>query len=174
MNIVTRFLSSDDVVVGLDVPDKRGALEAAASMVEHHHHIHRDAVVRALWRREQIGSTGIGHGIAIPHARIPGISEPIALLMCTKHPMVFGAPDHKPVSVLFVILVPEHANEEHLQILATASEMFADKNFRDQLEAAGEPAKIQRLFGEWATDDATSPIERSAASPHTGPAGLSA
>jgi PTS system nitrogen regulatory IIA component len=169
MNIVTRFLSSDDVVVGLDVPDKRRALEAAASMVEHHHHIHRDAVVRALWRREQIGSTGIGHGIAIPHARIPGISEPIVLLMCTKRPMVFGAPDHKPVSVLFVILVPEHANEEHLQILATVSAMFADKNFRDQLEAAGEPAKIQRLFGEWATDD--DPIKQRRGA-RKGPTGL--
>jgi nitrogen PTS system EIIA component len=169
MNIITRFLSSDDIVVGLDVPDKRRALEAAASMVEHHHHIHRDAVVQALWRREQIGSTGIGHGIAIPHARIPGISEPIVLLMRTKRPMVFGAPDHKPVSVLFVILVPEDTNEEHLQILATVSAMFSDRRFRDRLEASKDPAKLQRLFCEWATDD--DPIKQRRGA-RKGPTGL--
>ena len=172
MNIVTRYLSSDDVVVGLDVADKRGALEAAASMVERRHYINREPVLRALWRREEIGSTGLGHGIAVPHARIPGISEPIVLLMCTKRPLVFGAPDHKPVSVLFVILVPEEATDQHLQILATVSKMFSDKDFRDRLEAADEPAKIQRLFGEWSREGATSPIEQSGASPHNRPTGL--
>ena len=149
MNIISRFLSSDDVVVGLDVHDKQRALEAAASMIERRHNIHQAPVLRALWRREQVGSTVIGHGIAIPHARIPGISEPIVLLMCTKLPIVFGAPDHKPVSVLFVILVPERATEEHLQILATVSEMFSDKTFRERLEAVKEPSAARRLFSDW-------------------------
>jgi nitrogen PTS system EIIA component len=72
--------------------------------------------------------------------------------MRTKLPIEFGAPDHKPVSVLFVILVPEHANEEHLQILATVSEMFLDKIFRKRLGAATEPGAIQRLFSEWAKE----------------------
>lgn len=148
MNIIGRSLSSDDIVVGLDVWDKRQALEAVASMIERRHQIHRDLLLRALWRREQSGSTAIGHGIAIPHARIAGISEPIVLFIRTKAPIAFGAPDHKPVSALFVILVPEHANQEHLQILATVSEMFADETFRDRLEAAREPAVIQQLFSE--------------------------
>src|SRR4030088_3518889 len=103
MNIVTRYLSSDDVVVGLDVADKRGALEAAASMVERRHYINREPVLRALWRREEIGSTGLGHGIAVPHARIPGIGEPIVLFVRTKSAIEFHAQDRKPVSLLFVI-----------------------------------------------------------------------
>jgi PTS system nitrogen regulatory IIA component len=149
VNIVGRFLSDEDIVVGLDVSDKKRALEAVALLIGRRHQINHAATLRALWRREDIGSTALGHGVAIPHARITGISEPIVVLICTKVPIVFGAPDHKPVSMLFVILVPEHAHEEHLQILATVSEMFSDKVFRDRLSAATEPAAIQRLFREW-------------------------
>ena len=149
MNIMSRLLSSGDVIVGLDVPNKLRALEQAAVILERRHKVSHAPVLRALWRREQVGSTALGHGIAVPHARITGISEPIVVLICTKVPIVFGAPDHKPVSMLFVILVPEHAHEEHLQILATVSEMFSDKVFRDRLSAATEPAAIQRLFREW-------------------------
>ncbi len=115
-------------------------------MVERRYGINHALVFRALWRREQSGSTGLGHGIAIPHARIAGMNEPIVLFMCTKHPIAFGAPDHKPVSLLFVILIPEHATAEHLQILATVSEMFSDRDFRDRLTAAREPEAIWRLF----------------------------
>jgi PTS system nitrogen regulatory IIA component len=147
MNIISRILSDDDVVVGIDVHDKQQALEEAALMVERRHGINHVPVFRALWRREQAGSTGLGHGVAIPHARIAGLGEPIVLLIRTKLPIAFGAPDHKPVSVLCVILVPEHANDEHLQILASVSEMFSHRDFRDRLKAAQEPAAIQRLFG---------------------------
>jgi PTS system nitrogen regulatory IIA component len=107
----------------------------------------------AFARREQVGSTGLGYGIAIPHARITGISEPIVLIVRTKSAIEFHAPDRKPVSVLFVILVPEHAHDEHLKILATVSEMFSNKTFRDRLEATIEPGAIQRLFSEWKSDD---------------------
>jgi len=153
MNIISRYLSNDDVVVELDVPDKRRALEEAALLFERRHNVSRAPVFRALWRREQVGSTGLGHGIAVPHARITGSSEPIVLFLRTKLPIKFDAPDHQPVSVFFVILIPEHANDEHLKILATVSEMFSDKTFRDRLEATSEPAAIRRLFSEWASND---------------------
>ena len=83
MNAISRFLSRDDVVLDLNVPDKVRALEEAALLVEGRHHLNHAPVFRALWRREQSGSTGLGHGIAIPHARIAGIAEPIILLMRT-------------------------------------------------------------------------------------------
>jgi|SRR5215813_10217756 len=149
MNLVSRYLARDDVVLGLNVPDKVRALEEAALLVETHHHINHAPVFRALWRREQSASTGLGHGIAIPHARIPGISEPVILLVRTRLPINFGSPDRQGVSVLLIILVPEHATEEHLQILATVSQMFGDPAFRDQVAVAEEPAAIQRLIGEW-------------------------
>ena len=148
MPVIDRYLSSDDIVVDLDVADKEQALEAAALMAERRHHIDHVSVFRSLWRREQTGSTGLGHGFAVPHARIAGISEPIVLLMRTKRPILYGAPDRKPVSVLLAILVPEQANQEHLQILAEASAKFADENFRQRLAAAGDPAAIHHLLCE--------------------------
>jgi nitrogen PTS system EIIA component len=149
MNDIGRFLSVDDVVLEMDVRDSKAALEEVAGLVERRRRLARAPIFRALWRREQIGSTGVGHGIAIPHARIAGISEPIVLVVRTKLPIAFGAPDHEPVSLLFVILVPEQATEQHLQILAAVSEMFSSQTFRKQLEASVEPAAIQRLFSQW-------------------------
>jgi PTS system nitrogen regulatory IIA component len=154
MNIIGHLLSSDDVAVDLDVPNKLRALEAAAVMLGRLHNVSHEAVLRALWRREQVGSTGLGHGVAIPHARIPGIGEPIVLFVRTKFGIDFHAPDRKPVSLLFVILVPEHANDEHLKILATVSEMFSDQTFRRRLDAAMETGAIQKLFSEWTSADA--------------------
>jgi PTS system nitrogen regulatory IIA component len=150
MNVISRYLSCDDVVLGLNVPDKVRALEEAALLVESHHHVNHAPVFRALWRREQSASTGLGHGIAIPHARIAGIAEPIVLIVRTRAPIKFGSPDRRGVSVLLIVLVPEHATEEHLQILATVSQMFTDPDFRDRVEKADEPAAIQRLIDEWA------------------------
>ena len=152
MNIISRILSIDDVVVGLDVRNKLRALEEAAVILERRHKVSHAPVLRALWRREQVGSTGLGHGIAVPHARITGISEPIVLFVRMKSAIEFHAPDRKPVSLLFVVLVPEHANDEHLKILATVSEMFSNKSFRDRLEATMEPAAIHCLFSEWTGD----------------------
>lgn len=148
MTIVNRYVSSGDIVVDLGVPDKGRAFEEIASIVERNHKVSHGLVLSALWRRERIGSTAIGHGLAIPHARIEEIDEPIVLFVRTRLPIEFNSPDHEPVSVLFVILVPEHATEEHLKILASVSEKFSDRRFRDRLEAAGDPAEIRKLFGE--------------------------
>ncbi len=148
MTLISRFLGIDDIVVGLDVPDKGRALEAAASTLERNHGISRSSVLPALWRREGVGSTGLGHGMAVPHARIGKIAEPILLVLRLKAPIEFAAPDGQPVSVLFVILVPEGATEEHLQILAGVAEKFSSKAFRDRLQAAPDARSILGLFSE--------------------------
>jgi nitrogen PTS system EIIA component len=155
MNTISGFLSGNDVVLGLAATDAKRACEEIAILAAHRHKLDDALVFRALWRREQIGSTGIGHGLAIPHARLPGISSPIVLFARPKVPIPFGALDHQPVSAFFMILIPEHANEEHLRILAAVSEMFSDRAFRNRLETATEPAAIQTLFRQWTTKDAT-------------------
>lgn len=155
MNTIGGLLSSDNVVLGLSAADARQVCEAIALLASRRGEVDEKLVFRALWRREQIGSTAVGHGIAIPHARIPGITEPLLLYARTKAPVPFGATDHQPVSAFFTILVPEEANEQHLQILAIVSEMFSDKGFRDRLEAASDPAAIERLFGEWTGEGVT-------------------
>jgi len=152
VSIIGRLLCSGNVVLGLTACDTKGALEEIALQVARRHQLDHALIFRALWRREQSGSTAVGHGFAIPHARIPGVREPIVLFVRPKLPIEFGAPDHQPVSALFVILVPEHANEEHLQVLASVSEMLSSKRFRKRLDAATDLAAIQRVFGEWASD----------------------
>jgi PTS system nitrogen regulatory IIA component len=152
MNIIGGVLSNEDVVLGLTATHAMRACEEIAMHAARRHQVDEKLVFRALWRREKSGSTALGHGIAIPHARLPGITDPLILFARTKVPIPFGAPDHQPVSAFFVILVPEHASEEHLRILATVSEMFSDERFRDRLEAATDPVAIRRLFDQWARE----------------------
>ena len=149
MNILSSLLSSEDIVLGLTATDAKRVCEEIALLAARRPRVDDKLVFRALWRREQSGSTALGQGIAIPHARIPDITDPVVLFVRTKLAIPFGAPDDQPVSAFFVILVPEHANEEHLRILATVAEMFSDKAFRDRPEAATEPLAIQRLFGQY-------------------------
>jgi PTS system nitrogen regulatory IIA component len=149
MNIIGNLLSPDDVVLGITATDAKRACQDIASLAALRHHLDDELIFRALWRREQIGSTGIGHGIAIPHARIPGITSPIVLFVRASVPIQFGALDHQPISVFFMILVPEAANAEHLQILATVSEMFSERMFRNKLDNARDRLAIQRLFEQW-------------------------
>ena len=156
MNIISSLLSSEDIVLGLPASDAERVCEEIARLAARRPQVDDKLAFRALWRREQSGSTALGHGIAIPHARLPGITDPVLLFVRTKLPIPFGAPDDQPVSAFFVILVPEHANEEHLRILATVSEMFSDEGFRDRLEATTEPLAIQRLFGQWARENDSS------------------
>jgi PTS system nitrogen regulatory IIA component len=141
-------LSGAGIVLGLEATTAKRLCEEIAAVVARRQPVDPGMVFRALWRREQCGSTAVGHGIAIPHARIPGIVDPVLLFARTNEPVAFGAQDHEPVSAFFVILVPEHAHEEHLRILAAVSEMFSEQAFREQLGAASEPAAIQRLFAD--------------------------
>ncbi len=109
MNLVGRYFSAHDIQLGVEASDKLTALASAAVLAESRYQIDRAQVERALWRREQTGTTAIGHGIAIPHARIAGISKPIVLFLRTGKPVKFAAPDRKPVDNLLVILVPNYA-----------------------------------------------------------------
>jgi PTS system nitrogen regulatory IIA component len=148
-NLIGRYLSCDNVVLDLDATDKFKALSEVALLAERRLQIAHGPVERALWRREQTGSTGMGYGVAIPHARIAGISNPIVMFVRTRRPIKFGAPDHKPVANLFIILVPNYATEEHLRILACVSSLFSSEAFRERLAAAATPQEVHALFTEW-------------------------
>jgi nitrogen PTS system EIIA component len=148
MNIISRYLSADDIVLGLDVLDKGRAFEEIAWIVERRHDVSHGEVLTALWRRERIGSTGLGHGLAVPHARLADIAAPIVLCARTRQPIAFNSPDREPVSWLFVILVPVGATAEHLDILASVTEKFSSDAFRRRLEAAADGAAVRRLFCE--------------------------
>ena len=99
-----------------------------------------------LSRREQLGSTGLGEGVAIPHARVEGIAQIHIAYLRLKTPIRFDAPDGKPVSDIIVILVPKHATEEHLQILAETTQIFSDSKFRDRLHSCQHAMEVKSMI----------------------------
>jgi PTS system nitrogen regulatory IIA component len=86
--------------------------------------------------------------MAIPHARIKGLQQAVAAFVRTRLPIPFDAPDGKPVSEIVVLLVPERATEQHLNLLAWIAQLFADPHFRERLRMCTDAAAVQRLFAE--------------------------
>ena len=136
MSLISQLLPLSNVVVDLDASSKKRVFEQAGLLFENNQGIARSTVFDSLFTRERLGSTGLGQGIAIPHGRIKGLKEATGALLRLRTSVPFDSPDGKPVSLLFVLLVPEHANEQHLQILSELAERFSDRNCREALAKA--------------------------------------
>lgn len=149
MNQIASLLPLDNVVANLDASSKKRVFEQVGILFENHQGLARSTVYDALFAREKLGSTGLGQSIAIPHGRIKGLKTPIGAFVRLAAPVQFDAPDGKPVGLVFVLLVPEAANEHHLQLLSELAQMFSDKNFRDQLATAADAAALHGLFANW-------------------------
>src|SRR6476620_9872762 len=115
MNTLVGHLSISDIELGIKVDDKRALFEAIGRHVERTHGFAHERVVAALYRREQAGSTGVGQGVAIPHARIDGMEGILACYFRLSPPIAFEAPDGKLVSHVLILLVPKPATDQHLQ-----------------------------------------------------------
>lgn len=95
-----------------------------------------DEVFSQLTAREKLGSTGLGQGIAIPHCRVDACPEPLGTLVTLEQAIDFDAPDDQPVDLLFALLVPGEAHQQHLDILANVARLFSQPDFCRQLRAA--------------------------------------
>ena len=138
-----------DVVLDVELRGRRHALEVAAAAIGRIHDLDPEPVFRALWRRELVGSTALGCGIAIPHARIDGITAPTTLYLRAKWPIDFAAPDGKPVRHLLVIMVPTDGDTDaHLQLLAAVAQGVTERALRDRLTAANDEGAVRRAFAE--------------------------
>ena len=148
-NAVAAILTPTDILLDLDVPTKAHALEEIARFIGARHGLLGGKVHASLVEREQIGSTAIGQGVAIPHARVKGLFRPIAAFVRMKFAIPFDAPDGKPVSDMLVLLVPRHATDTHLHLLAQAAEMFCDVSFREGLRICVQAAGVHAAFTQW-------------------------
>lgn len=149
MSVASELLSPEDILLDLDVTSKKLVFEAVARLFERRHGLQRQQVEESLAARERLGSTGLGQGVAIPHARIKHLPRAMAAFVRMKMPIPFEAPDAKPVSEILVLLVPEKATERHLQILADFAQMFADRGLREQIRACESAQALHRLFCDW-------------------------
>ncbi|MEY2631794.1 MAG: system nitrogen-specific component PtsN [Pseudomonadota bacterium] len=146
MNLFTHLLPESHIVLDLEATSKKRVFEQAGLLFENHQGIARSVVFDSLFAREKLGSTGLGQGIAIPHGRIKGLKQAIGAFMRLTHAVPFDSPDGRPVNLLFVLLVPEQATEQHLQILSELAQRFAERSFRESLQAAGDAATVRQLF----------------------------
>jgi len=150
MNQIAELLPAANVVLDADVADKPqlfaavGELFAAGAAP-----LSAATVAHSLAAREKLGSTGLGQGIAIPHGRLRGLKEARGAFLRLAHPIAFDAPDGKPVSQVFVLLVPEHATDQHLQLLSELAQMFSERTFRERLAGATDARELCALIGEW-------------------------
>jgi nitrogen PTS system EIIA component len=152
MSLVAKLLAPDHVLVDLSASSKKRLFEQAGLLFENHDGLARSIVYDSLFARERLGSTGLGQGVAIPHGRIKGLKEALGAFIRLGQPIPFDAPDGAPVTLVFVLLVPEKATEKHLQILSELAQMFSDKPLRDEMSAAPDAAALHRLVTSWQPD----------------------
>ena len=160
MNLVSKLLPLNHVLLDLDVSSKKRLFEQIGLVFENSRQIPRARVFDSLFEREKLGSTGLGFGVAIPHGRIKTLKEPVCAFVRTAAPIAFESPDGQPVSLVFAMLVPEHATEAHLELLSELAQMFSDASLREALAATADIQAAHRLITEWSP---YAPAQRTAA-----------
>src|SRR3989344_1582540 len=154
MNRLASILPSAQVLVSVDATSKKRAFEEAGLLFESQHGLSRALITDSLFARERLGSTGLGHGVAIPHGRIKGLKAPMAAVFQLLNPIGFDAPDELPVGLLIFLLVPEAATQKHLEILSEIAELLSDSALRERLKACTDAAELR--FDEVAVRSARS------------------
>lgn len=149
MNIVD-LLSPDRIRTDTDVASKKRALELLSEMLAAGADgLPGTLIFNKLICRERLGSTGLGHGVGLPHARIEGSEQALGALVKLQSGIDFDAFDKQPVDLLFALVVPEHFTDEHLKILADLAEMFSDEHLCNRLRQADTPDQVYRALQDW-------------------------
>lgn len=149
MNRLASILSPAQVLAQVEVTSKKRAFEEAGLLFENLHGLSRALVTDSLFSRERLGSTGLGHGVAIPHGRIKGLKAPMAAVFQLAHPIGFDAPDDQVVGLLIFLLVPEAATQKHLEILSEIAELLSDADLRQKLAASTDALQLHALIAGW-------------------------
>lgn len=132
----------------LDVPIESAAqlFDVAARHIARGSGFSAERIKAELTKREQLGSTALGQGVAIPHARVGGLGSAVALFVRTLYPFAFNAPDCKPVREFIVLVLPQEDDRAHLELLADAARCFSERPFRQASRDALTPGEIHRLM----------------------------
>ena len=149
MNRLSSILPVTHVLVGVEATSKKRAFEEAGFLFEQLHNLNRAMVTDSLFARERLGSTGLGHGVAIPHGRIKGLKSPMAAVFQLAQPIGFDAQDEQLVNFLIFLLVPEAATQKHLEILSEIAELLSDATLREQLKTTQDSAVLHGLIQSW-------------------------
>lgn len=131
---LSQILSPDRVLCNVTCTSKKAALEKLSGLIAGGSpDLTQSEVFDCLFSRERLGSTGLGSGIALPHGRLKNGKQTLAAFIRLQSGVDYDAVDHKPVDLLFALLVPEESTDEHLKILSALAELFSDKDFLNQI-----------------------------------------
>ena len=145
--LVSDLLSPERVLPSVRATSKKRLLEMISqALVQHDASLNPREIFESLCARERLGSTGLGHGVAIPHGRVNSSSVPQAIFVRLSKPLAFDAVDGEPVDLLFALAVPEDCGQEHLKLLAHIAELFSDPELLEELRAAESSGRLLQLL----------------------------
>ncbi|MCP5353082.1 MAG: PTS sugar transporter subunit IIA [Chromatiales bacterium] len=135
-NLISALLNEKRIACQVHVNSKKGALDLISeTLADGLESVTREQVFDSLNGRERLGSTGFGKGVALPHGRMPNVYRPVGVFMTLDEAIDYDAIDGQPVDLLFALVVPEAATEEHLQIFAELSALFSDEGVCKRLRS---------------------------------------
>jgi len=149
MNALTDLFTLDRIALDNPAKNRAEAFAAVGELFSKQAGLEADAIVGFLNAREDLGSTALGAGVAIPHGRVKGLKHPIAAFLKLKEPIEFAAPDGEAVSILIFLLVPEKATQQHLEILSSIAQLLSDQEARKSLASEDSPEKVCQLLQTW-------------------------
>lgn len=145
MNI-TDILPEDMVFTDVEAGSKRELLEHVSAFIARKAKLDPSVVFEVIWERENLGSTGYGNGMALPHARLDGLNTMIGAFVRLHRPMDFDALDAQPVDLLAFLLSPEDSGEDHLKALSMFSRVLKDEKVREKVRHAKSKHEIYELL----------------------------
>ena len=151
---IADILQPNGVIANLRAANKRQALQELAKRAAQLTGKHERAVFEVLLERERLGTTGIGHGTAIPHGRMPDLPQIYALFARLEKPIDFEAIDNQPVDLIFLLLTPANSGADHLKALARISRLLRDKAMCDKLRGTDRADALYALLTDRAASHA--------------------
>ncbi|MCW5729783.1 MAG: PTS IIA-like nitrogen regulatory protein PtsN [Alphaproteobacteria bacterium] len=151
---ISELLAPDGVIANLKVTSKKQALRELAQRAARITGLPERAIFDTLLERERLGTTGVGHGIAIPHGKLPGLTRLHGLFARLEQPVDFDSIDEIPVDLIFVLLAPEGAGADHLKALARVSRLLRDRGICEKMRGTDNPDALFALLTEPAASNA--------------------
>lgn len=147
---LTDLLTSQCIACDVDLNSKKRVLERLSELIAaNQKDLTPTEVFENLVARERLGSTALGHGVAIPHARLKNLDRPVCAFVRLRRGVDFDAVDGQPVDMLCALLVPEKSTEQHLEVLSLLAEMFGDEEFSRQLRTTSNADELQDMLAHW-------------------------
>lgn len=143
---ISALLSPQKIFIDTDVSSKKKLLELIANIAADQTQLSESIIYTNLLNRERLGSTGLGQGFAVPHARLPDLEKTVGCFFRLKQPVNFESPDNRPVDLVFTIIIPQEATEEHLLILSSLARIFSDADICQAIREATSKEEIQRII----------------------------